>query len=50
MYINIDFTTQSKFELVDTTFKSCESKDSTPPSSSTSPFGFGGAIFLTANG
>ncbi|KAA6383160.1 MAG: hypothetical protein EZS28_021313, partial [Streblomastix strix] len=50
MYIDIDLTSQSKFELIDTTFQSCQSKDSTPPSSSTSPFGFGGAIFITAQG
>jgi hypothetical protein len=50
LYINIDFTTQSKFELTGTTFSSCESLDSIPPSSSASPFGFGGAIFLTAEG
>ncbi|KAA6354180.1 MAG: hypothetical protein EZS28_050293, partial [Streblomastix strix] len=50
MYIDIDLTSQSKFELIDTTCQSCQSKDSTPPSSSTSPFGFGGAIFITAQG
>ncbi|KAA6353921.1 MAG: hypothetical protein EZS28_050552, partial [Streblomastix strix] len=50
MYIDIDLTSQSKFELIDTTFQSCQSKNSTPPSSSTSPFGYGGAIFLTAKG
>jgi hypothetical protein len=49
MYIDIDFTTQSKIELTETTFTNCESIESTPPSSTT-PYGFGGAIFLTTEG
>ncbi|KAA6383936.1 MAG: hypothetical protein EZS28_020537 [Streblomastix strix] len=47
IYIDIDFTSQFLFNINDTLIQECNAKES---SSSSSPTGYGGGIFLTGNG
>ncbi|KAA6393414.1 MAG: putative NEK protein kinase [Streblomastix strix] len=48
LYIDMNFETQSNFEIKDATFHECQSNSSS--SSSVPPTGYGAAIFLTGNG
>ncbi|KAA6356523.1 MAG: hypothetical protein EZS28_047950, partial [Streblomastix strix] len=48
IYIEIDFTSQFEFKIIDALIQQCEAKSNT--SRDVPPTGYGGGIFLTGNG